>query len=89
MHTLPDFLSWSVLSCLSFSSTLQILAMAHVGSQVDVSCVRLPGLPTTEEDYRLPRWAHRPSQLPGSTHRGSYRGDTGVWRQFCSLHKHL
>ena len=79
MHTLPDFLSWSVLSCLSFSSTLQILAMAHVGSQVDVSCVRLPGLPTTEEDYRLPRWAHRPSQLPGSTHRGSYRGDTGVW----------
>ena len=79
MHTLPDFLSWSVLSCLSFSSTLQILAMAHVGSQVDVSCVRLPCLPTTEEDYRLPRWAHRPSQLPGSTHRGSYRGDTGVW----------
>ena len=79
MHTLPDFLSWSVLSCLSFSSTLQILAMAHVGSQVDVSCVRFPCLPTTEEDYRLPRWAHRPSQLPGSTHRGSYRGDTGVW----------
>ena len=28
MHTLPDFLSWSVLSCLSFSSTLQILAIS-------------------------------------------------------------
>ena len=67
MHTLPDFLSWSVLSCLSFSRTLQILAMAHV-SQVGVSCVPFPGLPPTE----LPRWAHRPS-LPGSTHRG-YRG---------------
>ena len=74
--TLPDFLSWSVLSCLSFSRTLQILAMAHVGSQVGVSCVPSPGAPPTE---LIPgRWAHRrPSQLPGSTHRG-YRGDTGL-----------
>ena len=80
MHTLPDFLSWSVLSCLSFSRTLQILAMAHV-SQVGVSCVPCPGLPPTE----LPRWAHRPS-LPGSTHRGYRVTPVWVrsgWRQFC------
>lgn len=87
MHTLPDFLSWSVLSCLSFSRTLQILAMAHV-SQVGVSCVPFPGLPPTE----LPRWAHRPS-LPGSTHRG-YRGlgDTGLGERVAAVlpeQKHL
>ena len=88
MHTLPDFLSWSVLSCLSFSSTLQILAMAHVWSQVGVSCVRFPGLPTTE-DYRGGRtvphnYRVAPTGATGGLGDTGGLGEEGGWRQFCS-----
>ena len=69
MHTLPDFLSWSVLSCLSFSSTLQILAISqsHVCSQVDVSCVLVNVPPSTEGATRTTGYValsgtHRPGR---------------------------
>ena len=78
MHILPDFLSWSVLSCLSFSSTLQILAISqsHVCSQVDVSCVLVNVPPSTEgghQDYRVRSTLRHP---PARTYQDYRVGST-------------
>ena len=70
MHRLPDFLSWSVLSCLSFSSTLQILAISlltcvHRWTSHACSSMARPRLKVATRTTGYVALRHPPAHVPG------------------------
>ena len=70
MHILPDFLSWSVLSCLSFSSTLQILAISlltcvHRWTSHACSSMARPRLKVATRTTGYVALRHPPAHVPG------------------------